>query len=153
MSELKVTTLKHADSAVDSIVMASDGTLAFGAAVTDSAGVAIQGGGAAQAWVNFQGTGTVAIRASYNVSSITDNGTAVFTINFTTAMPDINYVVSGTSMRVSANTTNGASGSSMQLAGDATYGNTFTTSSVKIMSKLNNDNMEDGIAVTVAIFR
>ncbi len=108
---------------------------------------------AVKAWVNFNGIGTVAIRASYNVSSITDNGTAVFTINFTTAMPDINYVVSGTSMRVRDNTMNGTAGSSVQLAGDTTYGNTFTTSSVKVMSKLNNDNMEDGIAVTVAIFR
>ena len=91
MSELKVTTLKHADSAVDSIVMASDGTLAFGAAVADSAGVAIQGGGAAQAWVNFNGTGTVAIRRAFNVSTITDNGPGNFTVNFTTAMVDTNY--------------------------------------------------------------
>ena len=44
-----------------------------------------------RAWVNFNGTGTVAIRASGNVSSITDNGTGDYTVNFTTAMPDINY--------------------------------------------------------------
>ena len=44
-----------------------------------------------RAWVNFNGTGTVAIRASGNVSSITDNGTGDYTINFTTAMPDANY--------------------------------------------------------------
>jgi hypothetical protein len=44
-----------------------------------------------RAWVNFNGTGTVAIRASGNVSSITDNGTGIYTINFTTAMPDANY--------------------------------------------------------------
>lgn len=50
---------------------------------------------AARAWVNFNGTGTVAIRASGNVSSITDNGTGTYTVNFTTAMPDANYVVSG----------------------------------------------------------
>jgi hypothetical protein len=43
------------------------------------------------AWVNFNGTGTVAIRASYNVSSITDNGTGSYTVNFATAMPDANY--------------------------------------------------------------
>lgn len=46
---------------------------------------------AARAWVNFNGTGTVAIRASGNVSSITDNGTGDYTVNFTTAMPDANY--------------------------------------------------------------
>lgn len=44
-----------------------------------------------KAWVNFNGTGTVAIRASYNVSSLTDLGTGRYTINFTTAMPDTNY--------------------------------------------------------------
>ena len=44
-----------------------------------------------RAWVNFNGTGTVAIRASGNVSSITDGGVGKYTINFTTAMPDANY--------------------------------------------------------------
>jgi len=46
-----------------------------------------------RAWVNFNGTGTVAIRASGNVTSITDNGTGDYTVNFTTAMPDINFAV------------------------------------------------------------
>lgn len=46
-----------------------------------------------RAWVNFNGTGTVAIRASGNVTSITDNGTGDYTVNFTTAMPDANYAV------------------------------------------------------------
>jgi hypothetical protein len=44
-----------------------------------------------RAWVNFNGTGTVAIRGSGNVSSITDNGTGDYTINFTNAMPNTNY--------------------------------------------------------------
>jgi hypothetical protein len=47
-----------------------------------------------RAWVNFNGTGTVAIRGSGNVTSITDNGTGQYTVNFTTAMPDVNYAVS-----------------------------------------------------------
>lgn len=46
-----------------------------------------------RAWVNFNGTGTVAIRASGNVSSITDHGTGVYTLNFATSMPDVNYAV------------------------------------------------------------
>jgi len=50
---------------------------------------------ACRAWVNFNGTGTVAIRASGNVSSITDNGVGDYTINFTTLMPDANYSWSG----------------------------------------------------------
>ncbi len=45
----------------------------------------------AKAWVNFNGTGTVAIRASGNVSSITDNGTGDYTVSFITAMPTANY--------------------------------------------------------------
>ena len=49
-----------------------------------------------KAWVNFNGTGTVAIRASYNVSSITDNGVGDYTVNFTTAMTDANYSSAGT---------------------------------------------------------
>ena len=51
---------------------------------------------AAKAWVNFNGTGTVAIRESGNVSGITDNGTGNYTVNFTTAMVDASYgLVSG----------------------------------------------------------
>jgi len=46
---------------------------------------------AARAWVNFNGTGTVAIKASGNVSSITDVGVGTYTVNLTTAMPDTNY--------------------------------------------------------------
>lgn len=44
-----------------------------------------------KAWVNFNGTGTVAIRASYNVSSITDNGVGLFVVNFSTAFADTSY--------------------------------------------------------------
>ena len=47
-----------------------------------------------RAWVNFNGVGTIAIRGSGNVSSITDNGTGDYTVNFTTAMPDANYAAS-----------------------------------------------------------
>jgi len=48
-------------------------------------------GGLCRAWVSFNGTGTVAIRSAFNVSSITDNGTGDYTVNFATAMPDVNY--------------------------------------------------------------
>lgn len=47
--------------------------------------------GTAKAWVNFNGTGTVAIRRAFNVSSITDRGTGTYTVNFTNAMADANY--------------------------------------------------------------
>jgi len=73
-----------------------------------------------RAWVNFNGTGTVAIRASGNVSSITDNGTGNYTVNFTTAMPDVNYsaVVGNGNNAVdnaSANVTNITSASSVPV--------------------------------------
>jgi hypothetical protein len=55
----------------------------------------IAGPGLCKAWVNFNGTGSVQIRAAYNVSSITDNSTGNYTVNFTTAMPDANYSAVG----------------------------------------------------------
>ena len=61
----------------------------------DTTTLASAGQASVRAWVNFNGTGTVAIRASYNVTSITDNGTGVYTVNFTTAMSDANYAVAG----------------------------------------------------------
>jgi hypothetical protein len=53
--------------------------------------VTLTGQFAAKAWVNFNGTGTVAIRQSGNVSSITDNGTGDYTLNFTNAMANGTY--------------------------------------------------------------
>jgi hypothetical protein len=47
--------------------------------------------GAAKAWVNFNGTGTVAIRAQFNVSSITDNGVGLYTVNFSSVLVDGDY--------------------------------------------------------------
>ena len=58
---------------------------------TQSVPVATVAQGSAKAWVNFNGTGTVAIRASFNVTSITDNGTGEYTVNFTAAIQDANY--------------------------------------------------------------
>ena len=55
---------------------------------------------ACRAWVNFNGTGTVAIRASGNVSSITDNGTGDYTVNFTNAMPDADFTVASSAGNV-----------------------------------------------------
>jgi hypothetical protein len=64
---------------------------------------AVIGGQLCRAWVNFNGTSTVAIRASYNVSSITDNGTGDYTVNFTTAMADRNYSIAQCAGNVSTN--------------------------------------------------
>lgn len=72
-----------------------------------------------KAWVNFNGSGTVAIRASGNVSSITDNGTGDYTVNFTTAMPDANYAVLGL----------GRAPTSLSATNIASFGPSLTTSS------------------------
>jgi uncharacterized protein (AIM24 family) len=101
----------------------------------------------AKAWVNFNGTGTVAIRASGNVSSITDNGTGDYTVNFTTAMPDTNYsnVFSGTWDSSLPNATN--------LIG--TFVNaTRTTSALQLQSVNPGNNARfDSPNIFVAIFR
>lgn len=97
-----------------------------------------------RAWVNFNGTGTVAIRAAGNVTSITDNGTGNYTVNFTTAMPDANY---------SALITVNFNGSNTALTISGTSGNT-TASSVAIFS--NNSvtgTAADVITANVAILR
>jgi hypothetical protein len=47
--------------------------------------------GSAKVWVNFNGSGTIAIRDSFNVSSLTDNGTGQYTVNFTNEMANVNY--------------------------------------------------------------
>jgi uncharacterized protein (AIM24 family) len=97
-------------AAIASTGMAVTGTLSASGAATLSSTLGVTGdlsfnsgyGSAAvaygcRAWVNFNGTGTVAIRASGNVTSITDNGTGDYTVNFTTAMTDANYSTTGTS--------------------------------------------------------
>lgn len=61
-----------------------------------------------RAWVNFNGTGTVDIRASGNVSSINDNGVGDYTVNFTTAMPDANYSYGGSAARMATSSLTGA---------------------------------------------
>jgi len=62
---------------------------------------------AARAWVNFNGTGTVAIRSSGNVSSITDNGTGDYTVNLTTAMPDADYTINVSAQSLSSDSVAG----------------------------------------------
>ena len=71
----------------------TDGTI-VNADINASAGITLaklSGVNDAKAWVNFNGTGTVAIRASFNVTSITDDGVGRYTVNFTNALTDANY--------------------------------------------------------------
>ena len=84
--------------------------------------------GSAKAWVNFNGTGTVAIRRAFNVSSITDIATGVYTINLTNAMPDLNYAILGSAngdairaANIYENTSSGRSGLSTTAIPIAVY--------------------------------
>ena len=107
---------------------------------------------AARAWVNFNGTGTVAIRASGNVSSITDNGTGDYTVNFTTAMPDANYSITCGFAGVSA--TNGlVFYPATQLGGIAYNSGYHTTSSIRCLLSTGGGAAADGNYLSVAIFR
>jgi hypothetical protein len=103
-----------------------------------------------KAWVNFNGTGTVSIRASYNVSSITDNNVGDYTVNFTTAIVDANYAV--TALQTSFSTTN--AGQAVYLSGDATTGATLkSTLQVRVLCFANVTALTDYAQLNVAIFR
>jgi hypothetical protein len=100
----------------------------------------------ARAWVNFNGTGTVAIRASGNVTSITDNGTGDYTVNFTTVMSDANYSISGSATLLSS----GANAPRIMAPYDV---NTQTTSSSRVRTGDDTGTVSDMALVCVAIFR
>lgn len=105
-----------------------------------------------RAWVNFNGTGTVAIRASGNVTSITDNGTGDYTVNFTTAMPDANYVACATS--VQRQTASGTNQSVGYYSTDDVNATTYSTTAVRISTKIGSvTGFIDTNIVSVAIFR
>jgi hypothetical protein len=95
-----------------------------------------------RAWVNFNGTGTVAIRSSGNVTSITDNGTGDYTVNFTTSITDVNYAVTGMSRSTSS--------SGYLIYGHATSGN--ATGSVRI-STSSTTAFGDSETISISIFR
>ena len=96
----------------------------------------------AKAWVNFNGTGTVAIRAAGNVSSITDRGTGLYGVNFTNALPDANYAVVATNGR----------GSWMCSVQAQNYPNT-TTSIVELRCCDTNSTNQDTADAYVAFVR
>ena len=122
-------------NATERMRIASDGT------ISTTIGSTLYGAYPARAWVNFNGTGTPAIRNSRNVSSITDNGTGDYTVNFTTAMPDNEYAVvygGATDWR-----TIGADGQA-----------NITTSGVRLLTRLpSNAAMNEVDSVALAVFR
>jgi len=109
---------------------------------TESTAVTNVINGSAKAWVNFNGTGTVAIRESFNVSSITDNGTGNYNINFTTAMSDANY----------STLVNGGGVGDDVVGATPKLGTTPTTSAINIQLR-RVSSIVDIPTVNVAIFR
>jgi hypothetical protein len=136
-------TINLPDSAGDMVLTTA--TQAFTNKSFDSAPVPTVSGTAplymCRAWVNFDGTGTVAIRASGNVSSITDNGTGDYTVNFTTALVDANYAVN-----INVGGSVGATTESLSAI------QSTTASSARVISK-GFSAFIDRALVHVAIFR
>lgn len=94
-----------------------------------------------RAWVSFNGTGTVAIIGSFNVSSITDNGTGLYTLNFNTAFIDTNY---------SANCT--GNGTLVMATADDSSARTVSTLRVRSLAPSTGAST-DGALLQVSVFR
>lgn len=159
MSTIAATNLKNASSGSNNIVLGTGGdtTITNNLTVSGTGNQSIAGtlqfnsgyGSVAtaygcRAWVNFNGTGVVAIRASGNVSSITDNGVGDYTVNFTTAMPDANYAILAT----------GSNGSADGILAMVASANTTPTASLVRVKYLNTSTTPtDANWQNVAIFR
>jgi len=98
---------------------------------------------ACRAWVNFNGTGTVAIRASGNVSSITDNGTGDYTVNFTTALSDANYSFTATAIDTATNF--------VSIGNNSNFSQ--TTSTIRFGTRNAGGALADITNINVQIFR
>ena len=124
---------------VDAIVDSSNGNTAT---INSGTPVSTTSTQIAKAWVNFNGTGTVAINGSYNVTSVTDNGTGNYTVNFTNALADANYAVLVAGRRSAANPLNGKEAATPV---DTTSATIFTSNEAQLAADHEN--------VFVAIFR
>ena len=102
-----------------------------------------------RAWVNFNGTGTVAIRASGNVSSITDHAVGDYSANFTTAMPDGNYSISACS-GITPDGGTGSAGRGVEISRNAAINSSF----VRVVTLITSTTVSyDAGNVTIAVFR
>lgn len=97
-----------------------------------------------RAWVNFNGTGTVAIRDSFNVSSITDDGVGIYTVNLATALADANYAVAVNCSR---------GGGATNLVTETNRTNANTSSSVAVAFRDSGFALQDMNYVYVSVFR
>jgi hypothetical protein len=108
-------------------------------------------GGIAKAWVNFNGS-TAAIRGSFNVTSISKNGTGDYTVNFTTAMPDANYCITQSNQWNQSGSMAGALGvAGVEIARRT---DALTTTSARFWATYPSDQVfYDRTMVCIAIFR
>jgi hypothetical protein len=148
MSTLQATNLKHNASASNNIVLDSSGnaTVANNLSFNSGYGSSAVAYGC-RAWVNFNGVGTVTIRASGNVTSITDNGVGDFTVNFTSAMPDVNYAA------VMSAETALAAGQFADLMGVVNGGRGTGSVRITCINSTDGANERDPTAAMVSIFR
>ena len=107
--------------------------------------------GAAKAWVNFNGTGTVAIRDDLNVSSITDNGSGDYTINFATAMANANYVVCANAS-LGANTQWNSVYIHAQTSSPFTQAPTTSGFNITVSTEGTSLYLQDNSQVAIAVF-
>ena len=155
MSTLQVNTIQTSTSAgvlavrdsTNALTSIQPGAVRGAAAATapvfqDSAGTQI--GTLARAWVNFNGTGTVAIRAAFNVSSITDRAVGQYTVNFTNALADANYAF--TVGVISGNLTN-PSGVNYHS------GQVYSTTALALICTEGENITNDYSLICVAVFR
>lgn len=135
MSTLNVNTIRHNTSGFNNVVAHADG------AGTENATHC-------RAWVNFNGTGVVAIRDDFNVSSITDNGTGDYTVNFSNALSDANYSTLCTTDNGSPTSGNG------NILGMYS-GGTYSTTAVRVSQKTpNSPTVPNDLTIcNVAVFR
>jgi len=165
MSTLQTTNLKNPSSGTNNIVLGTGGdtTVTNNLTVSGTGNHSIAGtlqfnsgyGSAAtaygcRAWVNFDGTtaSPSTRRGSGNVSSVTKNGTGDYTVNFTTAMPDANYAVSGMSADSSGNSRN------VQLKSTASGGVAVLKSSTQTQIVYNGTGgILDSPEISLSIFR
>ena len=103
-----------------------------------------------RAWVSFNGVTTATILASFNVSSITRNSTGNYTINFTNAMPDINYAVSSIGGNVQA------AGPALGVAFPHFSGTTYVAPTVNAFRATTQNfgaSAQESVQVAFAVFR
>lgn len=133
----------NVNAASTSTLILKNGVASAAPQFQDASGVQI--GTLCRAWVNFNGTGTIAIRSSFNISSITDNGVGNYTINLTTAIYDAEYSTSLGYSRLNAST----DPTQVGFIGCGAK----TTSSLRVFTDGTTGTAIDFEAISVSIFR